>query len=141
MSEQANPGNSGTVSGLVPMIHVTEVERSAEFYRWFGFEIGHRVPRVGPMSWAWLYSPQCENWKKGPNLMLARSEEATGGKARMGLFYLYTPNLAELREKLLAQGFGPGEIEYPDYLPKGEFGIQDPDGYRLMVAQSTDDTP
>jgi hypothetical protein len=29
------------ITGLVPMIHVANVERSAEFYRLLGFEVGN----------------------------------------------------------------------------------------------------
>jgi catechol 2,3-dioxygenase-like lactoylglutathione lyase family enzyme len=35
------------VSGLVPMIHVADVEASAAFYRHLGFEIGNQVPKTG----------------------------------------------------------------------------------------------
>ena len=61
------------ISGLVPMIHVAEMERSVTFYRLIGFEIGNYVPREGPMHWAWLYAPKAADWKRGPNLMLTRS--------------------------------------------------------------------
>jgi len=57
------------------------------------------------------------------------------------LFYLYAADLAALRSDLLASGISPGEIAYPDYLPKGEFRLLDADGYTLMIAQSTGDTP
>ena len=42
------------ISGLVPMIHVAHVERSIEFYRLLGFEVGNKVPPTGPLHWAWL---------------------------------------------------------------------------------------
>jgi hypothetical protein len=57
------------------------------------------------------------------------------------LYYLYASNLVSLREKLIAAGLKPGPITYPDYLPKGEFEIKDPDGHTLMLAQSDTDTP
>ena len=50
-------------------------------------------------------------------------------------------NLVSLREKLIAAGLKPGPITYPDYLPKGEFEIKDPDGHTLMLAQNNTDTP
>jgi len=46
-----------------------------------------------------------------------------------------------LREELLAKGFRASDISYPDYLPEGEFRLEDPDGYTLMIAQSGRDTP
>ena len=36
------------LTGVVPMIYVADVERSADFYRLLGFEIGNYVPRTGP---------------------------------------------------------------------------------------------
>ena len=132
---------SAPVSGLVPMIHVAEVERSAEFYRLLGFEIGNRVPPAGRLHWAWLYAPKVADWRKGPNLMLTRSECAIQAEAQQVLFYLYVADLPALRQELIAAGLTPGEIRYPDYLPQGEFEMKDPDGYCLMIAQSAPDTP
>lgn len=129
------------ISGLVPMIHVADVESSAAFYRHLGFEVGNRVPKTGQPQWAWLYAPGVADWKRGPNLMLSRTGRPLRPDAQDALFYLYATDLVSLREKLLRDGLAPGEIAYPDYLPKGEFRLQDPDGYCLMIAQSTDDTP
>lgn len=129
------------ISGLVPMIHVADVERSAAFYRQLGFEIGNYVPRTGTKHWAWLYAPKAANWKRGPNLMVTRSDEAIDAGAQAVLFYLYAADLKSLRGELLASGVEAGEITYPDYLPNGEFRVEDPDGYTLMIAQAADDTP
>ncbi len=126
---------------LVPMIHVSDVERSAEFYRLLSFEIGNRVPPDGPMHWAWLYSPKAADWKLGPNLMLTRSCAAVNPDAHDVLFYLYATDLVGLREELLSKGVKVSEITYPDYLPKGECSVVDPDGYCLMLAQAAADTP
>ena len=106
-----------------------------------GFATGNRVPREGRMDWAWLYAPNAPNWRRGPNLMLSRSEREIDPAARGILFYFYATDLAGLRRELLTAGQDPGPIQYPDYLPKGEFAIQDPDGYCLMLAQSNSDTP
>ena len=129
------------VSGLVPMLPVLDVERSAAFYKLLGFAVGNRVPREGSMHWAWLYAPNVPDWRRGPNLMLSRSEGVIEQASQKILFYLYATNLVALREELLSVGQSPGQIRYPDYLPKGELELLDPDGYRLMIAQSDDDTP
>ena len=130
------------ISGLVPMIHVADVERSAAFYRHLGFEIGNHVPRDGgSMEWAWLYAAKAADWKRGPNLMLTRSGEPVDPRAQAVLFYLYAADLKALRAALLAQAIAVGEIAYPEYLPDGEFRVVDPDGYVLMIAQSARDTP
>ena len=126
---------------VVAVIHVSDVDRSAAFYRLLGFEIGNFVPREGMKHWAWLYSPGAANWKTGPNLMLERSSRPLNPGAQDVLFYLYAADLVALRDTLIAQGLKAGEIKYPEYLPRGEFRIDDPDGYCLMIAQSSDDTP
>lgn len=133
------------VSSIVAMIRVADIIKSAEFYRNLGFEVGNAVPREGPpFEWAWLYQPKAANWKTGANLMLVSEEEAVETakvKAKVILFYLYVRDLKALREELLAKDINAGEISYPWYLPEGEFRLQDPDGYLLMVAQSGKDTP
>jgi catechol 2,3-dioxygenase-like lactoylglutathione lyase family enzyme len=133
------------ISAITAMIHVGDIERSAEFYRLLGFEIGNYVPReCPPMYWAWLYQPNAPNWKTGANLMLVRRRE---GPARLDreapqvLFYLYAHDLKALRAELVAKGLKPGEIEYPEYLPQGEFSLRDPDGYLLMIGQSYEQSP
>jgi catechol 2,3-dioxygenase-like lactoylglutathione lyase family enzyme len=135
--------NTAPVRGLVPMIHVADVERSVEFYRRLGFEVGNYVPRVEncPMAWAWLYQPKAPDWKTGANLMLTVSHEEVKPGAHSVLFYLYAANLVEVRNQLLAQGMKVGEICFPEYLPEGEFKTSDPDGYTLMIAQAGKDTP
>ena len=129
------------ITGLVAMIRVTEIERSASFYRLLGFEIGSRVPRTGrPMQWAWLYVPGVPDWRRGPNLMLTRAEHDMQAPEEV-LLYLYAADLPGLRSSLLARDVSVSEITYPDYLPDGECCVQDPDGYTLMIAQSAADTP
>ena len=129
------------VTGLVPMIPVRDVERSLEFYNLLGFAVGNRVPRQGRMNWAWLYAPHAADWRRGPNLMLSRTEREIDPAANGVLFYLYATDLVGLRAELMSAGKNPGPIKYPEYLPKGEFAVQDPDGHRLMVAQTDSDTP
>jgi catechol 2,3-dioxygenase-like lactoylglutathione lyase family enzyme len=129
------------IGAVVPMIHVLDIDRSVAFYRVLGFEIGNYVPPVGPMSWVWLYAPHAPDWKRGPNLMLTRSDRAIDAAAQDILFYLYAADLPALRERLLAAGIAAGEITYPEYLRDGEFCAKDPDGYTLMIAQAGPETP
>ena len=105
---------------------------------------GNAVPReCPPFHWAWLYQPKAPNWKTSANLMLVSGEVpgTAESKPKTVLFYFYARDLKSLREELLAEGFSPSEISYPEYLPEGEFRLQDPDGYTLMIAQSGRDTP
>jgi|KBSMisStaDraftv2_1062788.scaffolds.fasta_scaffold05381_4 catechol 2,3-dioxygenase-like lactoylglutathione lyase family enzyme len=142
MAEETAKG-SPPVNSIVAMVRVADVMKSAAFYRHLGFEIGNAVPREQPHHWAWLYQPKATNWKTGANLMLVSGEVrgTTASKDRAVLFYLYARDLTGLREELLAKGFAASEITFPPYLPEGEFRLEDPDGYTLMIAQSGQETP
>ncbi|HXE30715.1 MAG TPA: VOC family protein [Terriglobales bacterium] len=131
------------MSGIVAMVRVADVTASASFYQHLGFAVGNAVPREAPpFHWVWLYQPKAPNWKTGANLMLVAEEDPnTGSRAHTVLFYLYARDLKSLRDELLAKGLGAGEISYPEYLRAGEFCLLDPDGYTLMIAQSSSDTP
>ena len=135
---------SAPINSIVAMIRVSDVMNSAKFYRHLGFEIGNAEPREGPpFNWAWLYQPKSPNWKTGANLMVVSSDPPgiTESKAKTVLFYLYATNMKALREELVAKGFKASEISFPPYLVEGEFKVEDPDGYTLMIAQSGKDTP
>ncbi len=126
------------------MIHVADVMNSAKFYRHLGFKIGNAAPREHPpYNWAWLYQPKAPNWKTGANLMLLSGDApvTAASTGKTVVFYLYAHDLKSLREELLAKGFEPSEISHPEHLPEGEFRVVDPDGYRLMIAQSGSETP
>ncbi|WP_064747540.1 VOC family protein [Lysobacter antibioticus] len=119
---------------FVPMLHVASVMRAARFYAAFDFAIGevHREPscddpdRDEPV-WAWLGSAA------GAELMLVRADAPVDASAQGVLFYVYCDDVAAMRERTLAAGIDAGEIAYPFYRPRGEFRVQDPDGYVLMV--------
>ena len=142
MAEDMATG-SAPVSSVVAMVRVTDVMKSATFYRHLGFEVGNAVPREPPFNWAWLYQPKASNWKTGANVMLVSGEVrgTTASKDRTVLFYLYARDMKGLRDELLANGFATSDITYPPYLPEGEFRLEDPDGYTLMIAQSGQETP
>jgi len=133
--------DAAPISGLVPMIHVADIDRSAAFYGLLGFSIGNRKPRHGPMHWAWLYAPAAPEWRRGPNLMIARTSRPLNPDAQDVLFYLYAADLPAVHAVLVAHGIAAGAICYPDYLPQGEFGVKDPDGYTVMIAQAGPETP
>ena len=141
MTDVTTAADAPPISAIVPMIHVLDMERSVAFYRLLGFEIGNYVPREGPMHWCWLYAPKAPNWKRGPNLMLTHVPCAIDIDAQEVLFYLYALDLRSIRTTLLDAGFTAGEIEFPEYLPEGEFHVKDPDGYTLMIAQAGESTP
>ena len=48
--------------------------------------------------------------------------------------YLYTDELAALREHLLANGEKVSAINRPPYMQSGEISVPDPDGWRFRGA-------
>ena|ERR1051326_3289101 len=117
------------LAGLVPLAHVADVGKAVEFYRLLGFEVKRTVERESKVQWAWL-----ENG--GADLMLARSARPMNADAQDVLFYLYAPDVTAYRAELEAKGVKVGAISYPFYSPRGEFRIDDPDGYTLMVSHA-----
>jgi len=115
--------------GLVPIVRVQDVERSIDFYRRLGFEMRNKLESDGRVVWTWLDSGKAY-------LMLNRSQGAMTPGVRDVILYLYSPDLVAYRDQLAADGIKVGPIEYPPYMPEGEFGIADPDGYGILVGQT-----
>jgi hypothetical protein len=114
---------------LVPLAHVADVSKSAQFYELLGFEIKRTVQNEGQVQWAWLQNG-------GADLMLARSARPMNPGAQDILFYVYTPDVSAYHEQLESKGVKVGPIKYPFYSPRGEFRIDDPDGYTLFVSHA-----
>ena len=116
---------------LVPMVFVADVERSIEYYRHLGFEVGNTFAADGATkpTWAWLRSSDAQ-------LMLAAASEPVIAEQQRVLFYIYTDDVAAARTSLAEAGFDPGEITTPFYAPRGEFQLVDPDGYVLMITHT-----
>ncbi|MGP0020970.1 MAG: VOC family protein [Candidatus Sulfotelmatobacter sp.] len=118
------------VTGLIPLAPVANVERSVDFYKLLGMEIrGSLRNPSGGLQWVHLGCEQAD-------LMLSRASEPLGASQRAVLFYLYSPDLIALREHLLASGVKVSPITYPEYMPKGEICVDDPDGYCLLIGQA-----
>jgi catechol 2,3-dioxygenase-like lactoylglutathione lyase family enzyme len=118
------------VTGLIPMAHAADVQRSVDFYRVLGMEVrGSLRNPSGELQWVHLACDQAE-------LMFARASEPVIASQQAVLFYLYSPDLIALRDHLLASGVKVSLITYPDYMPKGEIRVDDPDGYCLLIGQA-----
>jgi uncharacterized glyoxalase superfamily protein PhnB len=116
------------VQGLIPYVHVEDVDRSIAFYHHLGFTVTsiYKYPQV-PV-WAELQS-------EGAVLMVSRDGDPIDPAGQGVLFYLYSADLAALRAQLLANGVEAGETEDGTPAPKEQMKVTDPDGYVLMVAQ------
>jgi predicted enzyme related to lactoylglutathione lyase len=115
---------------LVAFVHVADVGRSIAFYSDLGFKVSNTVVPDGKTTpvWAWLESEKA-------NLMVGLASGPIDSSQQAILFYLYYDDIRQTRAALTELGHAPGDIKHPFYMPGGEFRLEDPDGYVLMLAQ------
>ncbi len=116
------------VNRLVPFVKVADVERSVGFYRHLGFTVRDVFKYRERLSWAALGSD-------GAEVMFEGTGDPIDSDRQGVLLYLYSHDLAALRDQLLAAGIDAGPIEDGSPGPRQEMRVVDPDGYVLMVAQ------
>ncbi len=134
------------VNQLIPLVHVADVERSIHFYEYLGFTAGERMQdHAGRTCWASMTAGEAR-------LMLTTADAPIEPESQAVIFYLYSHDVAALREHLLERGLADGAsyrgqpgpsggrsvvfgVAYPDYMPAGEIRVADPDGYCLLVGQ------
>ncbi len=119
------------VTGLIAMAHVDNVQHSVDFYRLLGMELRGSLKASDSIQLRWAHVA-CEQ----AHLMLARASGPIVPSEQAVLFYLYSPNLIALREHLIVAGVSVSPITYPNYMPKGEVRLEDPDGYVLLIGQA-----
>jgi hypothetical protein len=116
------------VSGLIPFVHVDDVERSVAFYYHLGFTVESVCKYRGTPVWAELRS-------EAAVLMVSTDGDSIDPAGQGVLFYLYSHNLPALRDQLLAEGIDAGRIFDGTPAPRQQMRLVDPDGYVLMIAQ------
>jgi catechol 2,3-dioxygenase-like lactoylglutathione lyase family enzyme len=119
---------TATVHAVMPYIHVADVERSINFYRLLGFEVISRWPYDGKPGAAFIESGTAK-------MLLAPASAPVDAAAQAALLYMYVADVAVLRKKLTSVGLTVTDVTYPDYMPKGEIGVVDPDGYCVLIGQ------
>jgi catechol 2,3-dioxygenase-like lactoylglutathione lyase family enzyme len=105
-----------------------DVRRSIAFYHHLGFTAKSIYEWRGLLSWAALESESAE--------IMLHSSDSIDADAQGVLFYLYSNDLAALRDQLLTAGIEAGEIEDGSPGPREEMRVTDPDGYVLMISQT-----
>lgn len=130
----------------VPFVHVADVQAALDFYVLLGF-VPERVLKDGHEKayWALVRSGKAE-------MMFARGSGPIDPEQQAVLFYMYSENVAELRQRLLRNGLRDGgrysgaksakdgprvvfDVAHPDYMDAGELRMTDPDGYVILVGQ------
>jgi catechol 2,3-dioxygenase-like lactoylglutathione lyase family enzyme len=117
------------VTGLIPFVHVEDVQRSIDFYHHLGFTLASVYKYKRTPVWAELEGERAQ-------LMVSTDGDPIDPAGQGVLFYLYSPDLAALRDQLLEAGIKAGPIEDGTPGPKQQIKLTDPDGYVLMVAQT-----
>jgi predicted enzyme related to lactoylglutathione lyase len=116
---------------LVPLAYVHSVETSIRFYERLGFTVANTFVPPGETepSWAWLDSGDA-------SLMVGKASEPVVASQQAVLFYLYVDDVEAKHAELVAAGIGSGSIAHPFYAERGEFRVEDPDGYVLMITHT-----
>jgi catechol 2,3-dioxygenase-like lactoylglutathione lyase family enzyme len=117
---------------LVPLSHVQSVPRSIEFYGKLGFRVVNTFQPAGEAEPTWAYLVA----DGGAQLMLGKATEPVIASQQAVLFYLYCDDVAAKHAELQKAGITVGTIASPFYAPRGEFRVEDPDGYVLMVTHT-----
>jgi hypothetical protein len=110
---------------LTPLLRVAEVERSIRFYELLGL-VKIATDGCNPLGWARL---RCE----GGAVMLQRAGRPIDMGAQAVSLYLYTPDLLALRKHLIDNAVKVQPIVFPEYMPRGEMNVFDPDGYLIHL--------
>tara|TARA_R110002073_G_scaffold118918_1_gene258635 strand:+ start:532502 stop:532954 length:453 start_codon:yes stop_codon:yes gene_type:complete len=148
MVHEQNKSTEELVNRLVPFVHVTDVEASLSFYSLLGFTPANAMKdKHGKMFWVFAKSSAAE-------IMLARASGPIDAEKQAVIFYMYSHDLSALRATLIEGGLRDAgeycgartpddttqmvhEIAHPDHMKGGEMRVIDPDGYVILVGQST----
>ena len=110
---------------LIPMLPVTSLTASVEFYEKLGFVVEQRNDGWG---WAMLRLDECR-------LMLDRSINTNPSAPRQSVLYLYPEKIGEYHAQVRSNGLAVPDLDVTFY-GMTEFRLDDPDGNRLWIGQS-----
>jgi len=119
------------IEALIAYAHVESVDRSVAFYRRLGLEVENTHTFEDRLVWAFMEHGDAK-------LMLALADGPIEAGDQAVLFYCWTPDVEALHDELAAAGLDVGPVTHPFYMPAGEFRLEDPDGYVLLVGQLGD---
>ena len=111
---------------LIPMLPVSSMPASVEFYQKLGFSVEQRNDDWG---WAMLRFDECR-------LMVDQSINLHRGAPRQSIVYLYPENVVTYHEQVRRNGLMIPDLDVTFY-GMTEFRLDDPDGNRLWIGQNT----
>ena len=114
---------------VVALLKVADLECSLRFYEKLGFEVGNEPLQneQGVKIFAWMHHGSAAQ------IMLTRGSRSETREPQGVMFYLYVTDMPAYREQAIARGVAVGEVTCPFWSPKGEFRVDDPDGWTWMV--------
>ena len=113
------------MSRLIPMLPVTSVRASVEFYQKLGFTVEHSNDDWG---WAMRRFDECR-------LMLDESINAHPDAPRQSVLYLYPEDIRAYHQQVRENGLAICDLGVTFY-NMTEFRLDDPDGNRLWIGQN-----
>ena len=116
------------IDALIAYAHVEDVGQSVEFYGRLGLEVENTHTVDGRLAWAYMA-------RDGARVMLALADGPIDAGSQAVLFYCWTPDVHALHDELATAGVEVGPVTQPFYMPAGEFRVEDPDGYVVLVGQ------
>jgi len=111
---------------LIPMLPVSNVSASIDFYQKLGFTVEQRRDDWG---WAMLRFDDCR-------IMVDKSINQGPNAPRQSVLYLYPENIEEFHKQVRANGLVVPELAVTFY-GMTEFRLHDPDGNRLWIGQNS----
>jgi len=112
------------INRLIPMLPVTSMPASVDFYGKLGFSVERRSD---DWRWAMLCFGECR-------LMVDESINVHPGPPRSSVVYLYPDDISEFHKQVQRNGLIVPDLEVTFY-GMTEFRIDDPDGNRLWIGQ------
>src|SRR5262245_60531395 len=111
---------------IIPMLPVKSMPASVEFYQKLGFSVERRDDDWG---WAMLRMDDCR-------LMVDQSINVHRDTPRQSVVYLYPDNIAAYHRQVRNNGVTVPDLAVTFY-GMTEFRLDDPDGNRFWIGQST----
>jgi len=128
------------LKNLIPMLNVSDIEASIDFYREaLDFTVVSDPTAVREWHWATIRS----GWTE---MMLSQTESPPQPIANAdphasttwpAIFYFYPDDVARLYAQVVARGFKPSALVDTLYGMR-EFSLSDPDGHMLSFGQDAD---
>ncbi|HEX9164144.1 MAG TPA: VOC family protein [Thermoanaerobaculia bacterium] len=113
---------------LVPLVHVRNVPASIAFYERLGYTVAYsyKADNEKELSWAFLKSG-------GASMMLGLATAPVAAAQQSIVPAMYVTDVDAKHRELTAAGVTVGPVEKPFFRPQGQFRVQDPDGYVILV--------